>query len=163
GVEPVPERRDPKTGFVVGGRNTTNLVRLQTEIAGRTIADLERDMRPGAKTGDGVGSDKGFLGPTESLNGLLAVGNFYVVEDMGLTHQTLARPLRALAAIGQKRAAEKATGPFTYHGRRFTVEVEVTRGYQLSPFRDGTKTNAYVTVTNADTDRRLGYSLLVPD
>lgn len=163
GVEPVPEKKDARTGFVVGGRNPTALVRGLTEVAGRAVAELERDMRPGAKTGDGVGSDKGFLGADESLVGVLVADNAYVVDEFGLTHQTLARHLRALAAVGQKRAAEKAAGPFTYHGRRFTVEVEVTRGYQFSPFRDGTKTNTYVTVTNADTGRRLGYSLLVPD
>lgn len=163
GVEPVPERKDAKTGFVVGGRNPTALVRGLTEIAGRPVADLERDLRPGAKTGDGAGSDKGFLGADESLVGVLAADNATVVDELGLTHQTLARHLRVLAAVGLKRATEKATGPFTYHGRRFTVELEVTRGYQLSPFRDGTKTNTYVTLTNADTKRSVGYSLLVPD
>ena len=163
GVDPVPEKKDAKTGFVVGGRNPTALVCGLTELAGRAVADLERDMRPGAKTGDGVGSDKGFLGADESLVAVLAADNAYVVDELGLSHQTLARHLRVLAAVGMKRAGEKATGPFTYHGRRFTVEVEVTRGYQLSPFRDGTKTNTYVTLANADTGRRVGYSLLVPD
>jgi hypothetical protein len=162
GVEPVPEAKDPKTEFVVGGRNPTALVKRLTHLNGRPVADLEADMRPGAKA-EGA-SDKGFLGPTERLLDVLAADNAYVVDELGLTHQELARHLRVLAAVGMKQlTAGKKAEPFVYHGRRFTVVVELTRGYQPSPFRDGTKTNAYVTVTNADAGKRLGYSLLVPD
>ncbi|MBN9523251.1 hypothetical protein J0H58_32845 [bacterium] len=168
GVEPVSEKADPKTGFVVGGKNPTARVKGLTELAGRSVADLERDMRPGAKSE--VGSDKGFLGADESLVAVLAADNAYVVDELGLTHQELARHLRALAAIEWKRqddarkaGKEPPSEPFTYHGRRFRVTIGVSRGYQLSPFRDGTKTNADATVTNAATGKRLSYSLLVPD
>ncbi len=162
GVTPVAERKDPATGFVVGGRNPTALVRGLRALNNRVVADLEADMRPGAK-GEG-GSDKGFLGADESLTAVLAADNAYVVDELKLTHQELARHLRVLAAVGQRREAERRpAGPFTYHGRRFTVAFEVSRGYQLSPFRDGTRTNAVATLTNVATGRRVVYSLLVPD
>jgi hypothetical protein len=169
GVKPVPEAKDPKTGFVLGGKNPTALIKGLTEINGRTVADLEADMRPGAKSE--VGSDKGFLGADEKLLGVLAADNAYVVDELGLTHQELARHLRVLAAIGLKRFVEAqktkkpdpSAEPFTYRGRRFTVELLFSRGYQLSPFKDGTKTDTEARLTNADTGKKLGYSLLVPD
>src|SRR4051794_23097100 len=58
GIKPVPPRKDPKTGFVVGGKNPTPLLGKLAEVAGRSIADLERDMRPDALSG------KGFLART---------------------------------------------------------------------------------------------------
>src|SRR5690242_6985999 len=61
GVKPLPARRDPETGFVVGGKNPTSRIRNLTGINGRPIADLEADMRPGAE------SEKGFLGKDEAL------------------------------------------------------------------------------------------------
>jgi hypothetical protein len=47
GVKPVPPKKDPATGFVVGGKNPTALIRTLTELNGRKVPDLERDMRPG--------------------------------------------------------------------------------------------------------------------
>ena len=168
GVKPVPELKDPKTGFVVGGKNPTDLLKGLKEIAGRPIADLEADMRPGAKVE--VGSDKGFLGKDERLLDVLAADNAYVVDQLGLTHQELARHLRVLAAIGDKKfgeayEAKKADTliPFTYHGRTFAVQMYHSRGYQLSPFQDGTKASAEARVINKDTGKELRYSLLVPD
>ena len=168
GVQPVSEAMDPKTGFVGGGKNPTSSIKTLTEIAGRPIPGLEADMRPGAKVE--VGSDKGFLGRDERLLDVLAADNAYVVDELGLTHQELARHLRVLAAIGARKDEEARTAgepdtpvPFTYHGRTFTVRVSFTRGYQLSPFRDGTRANSDAKVTNAGTGKVLEYSLLVPD
>jgi hypothetical protein len=168
GVKPVPEKKDPRTGFAVGGKNPTELVKVLREINGRTVAELEADMRPGAESE--VGSDKGFLGADERLLDVLAADNAYVLDELGLTHQELGRHLRVLAAIALKRLgeAQKAgrsfpADPFTYHGRRFTVELLFSRGYQLSPFKDGTKTDTEVRLTNTDTGKKLKYSLLVPD
>jgi hypothetical protein len=157
GVVLVKEKKDPTTGFMVGGKNTTALVKGLSEINGRTIADLEKDMRPGAE-GEG-GSEKGFLGVDETLLKVLEADNAYVVDEPGMTHQQLAVHLGAIAAIGENRRVDKVKEPFTYSGRRFTVKLEVTRGYQHSPFRDGTKTNGYVELTNGDNGKKLGYSL----
>ena len=131
GVKPVPPRKDPQTGFVVGGKNPTALIRKLTRIAGRTIASLEKDMRPGAA------SRAGFLGKDEKLLDVMAADNVYVVEELGLTHQALARHLRIVGAIAGKQAAggRKPT-EFTYHGRKYKAVAQYARGYQESPFEE---------------------------
>ena len=152
GVKPFPAEEDPRTGFVVAGKNPTALIRTLKGINGRTIAELERDMRPGAA------SEAGFLGKDEGLLDVLAADNEFVVDAKGLTHQELARHMHILAAIGGK----VGEGEFRYHGRRFRVKGIYARGFQLSPFRDGTKTNAEAVVRNLDNGEEIRYSLLVP-
>src|SRR5262245_58532311 len=88
GVIAVQPKKDPKTGFIVGGKNPTKLIRTLPEINGRSIADLEKHMRPGAESD--VGSEKGFLGKDEALLEVLAADNRFVVDEAGLTHQELA-------------------------------------------------------------------------
>jgi hypothetical protein len=156
GLTWVAEKKE-ESGFIVGGKNTTAIVKTLKGINGLTIADLEKDMRPSAKVE--VGSDKGFLGAEESLLGILADDNAYVVDELGLTHQQLARHLRSLAAIGEKVGEE----PFLYHGRKFKVVIQFSRGFQLSPFKDGTKTNQFVRIENLETGKKIGYSPLVAD
>jgi hypothetical protein len=156
GIKAVEPGKDAKTGFSTGGKNATALIEKLPEINGRTIAELERNMRPGAA---GVGgSDNGFLGTDEKLLEVLADDNKLVVDKLGLTHQTLALHLRSAAAIGEKTKGM----PFVYHGRRFKVTVRYSRGFQLSPFQDDTKTNADATVENLDNGKNLEFSLLVP-
>ncbi len=168
GVELVPEKKDPATGFLVAGKNPTALIKTLRELSGRSIADLEKDVRPGASSD--VGSDKGFLGRKEALLSVLAADNAHVVDKLGLTHQELAKHLRVLAAIGRKQLADAqkakkkpTTEPFKYHGKRFTVSFQFYRGYQRSPFMDDTKTDTDVTLTNVENSKVLKYSLLVPD
>jgi hypothetical protein len=160
-VRPVPVTKDARTGFRVGGKNDTALLRTLPEINGRKIADLEKDMRPGAKSL--VGSRLGFLGPDERLLDVLAADNQHVVDELGLTHQELAKHLHALGTIGlwQRLHKQKET-PFVYHGRRYTVNVETTRGIQPSPFRDGTESGSNATVHNLDNGKEVRYGLLVP-
>jgi hypothetical protein len=153
GVKLVPEKKDPTTGFLVAGKNATSAISSLTELNGRAIIDLELDMRPGAA------STEGFLGPNERLLDVLAADNKYVVEEQGQTHQELARHLRVLVALGKKQPAEE----FLYHGRRFRAEFRSYRGYQDSPFQDGTKANSEVTIRNLTNGKTLAYSLLVPD
>lgn len=160
GIKTVAPTKDPKTGFVVGGKNETKLIRQLTEINGRTIAELEADMRPGAKTE--VGSDAGFLGKDERLLEVLASDNKLVVDDFNLTHQQIARHLHALGAIASHLEAKGKPPEFRYHGRRYRVALQHSRGYQLSPFRDGTKHSSNATVTNLDTKASVSYALLVP-
>jgi hypothetical protein len=155
GVKPVPARKDPRTGFVVGGKNPTALIPKLTEIAGRPIADLEDDMRPGGL------STAGFLGEGERLLGVLAADNRYVVDERGLTHQGLARPLLILGAVAVKYA-EREPREITYHGRKFKVRANLSRVFVRSPFHDGTRTNCTVTAENLGNGKKLTYSLLVP-
>jgi hypothetical protein len=155
GISPVKPAKDPKTGFVVGGKNSTELIRKLTEIAGRSIADLEKDMRPGAMSG------KGFLGKDERLLDVLAEDNRSIVDKLGLTHQELARHLHLVGAVAVKHANAKPL-EIAYHGKKLRIRAAVSRGYQGSPFKDGTKTNCYITVENLDSGKKLGYSLLLP-
>jgi hypothetical protein len=156
GIKPVPEVKDAKTGFVVGGKNATDLIRKLPAIAGRSIAALEKDMRPRAL------SWAGFLGKEERLLDVMAADNGYVVEELGLTHQGLARHLHILGKIAARDAVNKEN-EVLYHGRRYKLKASLARGFQESPFDDGTKTNCNATVWNLDNGKKLTYSLLVPD
>jgi hypothetical protein len=153
GVKSLAVKKDPKTGFEVGGKNATALIRKIGEINGRKIADLEADMRPEAA------STKGFLGADEGLLGVLAEDNRFVVDESRLTHQAIAQHLLVLAAIGEKvKQAE-----FRYHGRRFRVRLIYSRGFQPSPFGDGTETNVVTVARNLDSGKEVRYSVLVPE
>jgi hypothetical protein len=135
GVAPVPPKKDPLTGVVIGGKNPTALIRTLTELNGRKIADLERDMRPG------VLSNAGFLGKDERLLDVLAADNAFVVDELGLTHQELARHLRIAGSLAvdhyyqDRRAGEPAYKEFVYHRRRYRVSAKCWMGVQESPSR----------------------------
>jgi hypothetical protein len=160
-VKPTPPSTDPKTGFIVAGKNDSKTILSLTEINSLPVADLEKDMRPGAESD--VGSRLGFLGADESLLAVLAADNDYVVGELGLTHQEVAEHLHALAAIGLWLNERKTPdAPFTYRGRSFEIELAFGRGVQPSPFRDGTSSGANATVRNLDNGKRLTYALLVP-
>jgi hypothetical protein len=152
GITRAERKKDAKTGFVVGGKNETSLIRKLTEINGIKIADLEKAMRPGEL------SRSGFLAKDESLLAVLAADNEYVVDKLGLTHQELAEHLLVLAAIGQQQGEKE----FTYHGKTFKISVAYAKGFQESPFKDGTKTNTDVTIQNLDNGKKLQFSILVP-
>lgn len=150
GYEPVKPMKE-KSGFVIGGKNPTELIRKLTHINGKSIKALEDFMRPGAS------STKGFLGKDESLLEILAEDNDYVTGKLGMTHQDLARPLLILAAIVERDKKE-----ITYHGKRFSLKLNLFRGVQVSPFNDDTSTNKEVELTNLDNKQSLRYSVLVP-
>jgi len=154
GLEPFKPVKDAKTGFVEGGKNATDLIRKLPSIHGRSITALEKDMRPGEA------SSKGFLGKDENLLDILASDNDLVLEELGHTHQELARHLLILAAIAEKGV--KGESEITYHGRRLKLKLIAFRSVVLSPFEDGTKTNKEVTVTNVKSGKTLKYSVLVP-
>lgn len=141
--------------FIVGGKNATTVVASVAALNGRPIDQLELDMRPGAN------SSMGFLGKDESLLGILALDNKFVVDQQGLSHQDLARPLLILGAIAQKHAVEQPL-EILYHGKRFRLQAQVFRGFVQSPFNDGTKANCEASVLNVDSGKRVAYSLLVP-
>jgi hypothetical protein len=156
-IKPFKPTTEEKTGFLVGGKNTTALIRKLPSLNGRTIAALEVDMRPGGM------SKSGFLGKEEGLLDVLAMDNKYVVEELGLTHQILAKHLHAMGSIGLWRIKHKLDkAEFVYHGRRYTVEMQFTRGTQPSPFKDGTSSGTNAIVRNRDNGKQLSYALLVP-
>jgi hypothetical protein len=160
-IGPVRPKKDPRTGFVVGGKNATALVRKLGEINGITIADLEDRMRPGIGASR---SQAGFLGKDESLLKVLAADNRYVVDELGSTHQELAKHLHVLGTVGRLQFRNgQQYREFTYHGRRFKViKFTATHGTQPSPFNDGTWTQNDAIIQNRDSGKTLGFSLLVP-
>jgi hypothetical protein len=93
---------------------------------------------------------------------VLAADNRLVVDAWGLSHQRLAGHLRLLGAVAARDAAR---GPkeIAYHGRRLRVGAVFARGFQESPFRDGTRGNCDVTVANLGNGKKLTYSVLVPE
>jgi hypothetical protein len=156
-IKPVAPKKDARTGFVVGGKNATELIKRVTEINGKSIADLEKAMRPGAA------SEEGFLGMDEQLLDVMATDNRYVIEELGSTHQELARHLHAMGAVwGWQDKNKQLEAPFLYHGRKFKVVGIDTRGFQDSPFDDGTKSGSNVTVHNLSNGKKVEYGLLVP-
>ena len=83
------------------------------------------------------------------------------MEKRGLTHRELARHLHIIGAAAVKHGAAKPV-EILYHGKKFRVSATCYRGFQESPFEDGTKANCNVKVANVATGKELGYSLLVP-
>ena len=106
----------------------------------------------------------GFLSEDEGLLAVLAADNRYVVDELKLTHQEIARHLHVLGAIGKLQFAhDRQHKEFRYHGRRFKViHFTATHGTQPSPFRDGTWTQNDAVVQNMENGKKLGFSLLVP-
>jgi hypothetical protein len=156
GIKLVEAARDQKTGFVVGGKNPTSLLSNLPAIAGKSIADLEADMRPGAL------SSAGFLGKEERLLDVLAADNRLVVDELGLTHQELARHMLVLGAVAAREAKDQPR-EITYHGKKFKVKATFFKAFVRSPFEDGTKTNCEATVENVGNGKKVAYSLLVPE
>jgi hypothetical protein len=157
GIKPVAPKRDARTGFLVGGKNATELIKRLTEINGKPIADLEKAMRPGAA------SKAGFLGKNEKLLDVMAADNQYVVDERGSTHQELAKHLHAMGAVWLWQLKNKqGEKEFRYHGRKFKVTGVATRGFQDSPFDDGTRSGSNVTIHNLSNGKKLRYGLLVP-
>jgi hypothetical protein len=157
GIKPVEPKKDAKTGFIVGGKNGTELIKGLTEINGKTITALEKVMRPGAA------STAGFLGKGEKLLEVMAADNKYVVDELGSTHQDLAKHLHAMGGVWLWQLKNKQLeAEFLYHGRKFKVRGVATLGWQDSPFDDGTKSGSDVTVHNLSNGKQLEYALLVP-
>ena len=72
--EPSTEKQSP---FVINGVNKTSTIEGLTTLAGKSIAELETQMRPGAS--GPAGSVAGFLGQDESLLQVIADDNQWVV------------------------------------------------------------------------------------
>ena len=59
-----------------------------------------QERTPKANNQDFEGSTEGFLGPNEKLLDVLATDNAYVVDNLRLSHQALARPLGIASIVG---------------------------------------------------------------
>lgn len=152
GIFPVSQIREA-SGFVVGGRNETEIVRGLKSLNGQSIARLEANMRSAAAT------ELTSLAEGESLVEVLASDNRFVLGQK-LTHQRLALPLKVALAIGSVSPNGKAD--FTHGGRSFQVTLRGFRGAVMSPFKDDSASSAVVEVTNRDTKKTLRFFGLLP-
>jgi hypothetical protein len=140
------------SGFQIGGRNETRLIRGLKEIASQSISSLEARMRPMHD------SMAGFLGQNESLVEVMAGDNDFVLSR-GLTHQDLASVLLYAREHYFKGFGEE----FSLGGHRYKVDMIGYRGIQFSPFEDETGAAHDMTITNVDTGASLSCSTLLPD
>ena len=152
GVTPVAESKE-KTGFVIAGKNSTESLARLTEIHGRPIAALERDMRPGAL------ARAGFLGDKEKLLDVLALDNRTVVDKLGRSHAELAMPLRILGTYAQEKATKEPI-EFVYRGRRFQARLRrVAKAHIESPFADDLSTNGVGATHQESRQRQVAHLL----
>lgn len=150
-------------GLVLAGSNFSSQIRCCESINGIAIEQLEKLMRPGSN--DDYGSTEGFLGENESLLDVLVSDNEFVMET-GFTHRQLAIPLLQVSLRARRMVApddqRDQAFEFEHATTNWRVKVRCFRGYQLSPFNDGTKSNCEFTLTNIDNNESVEFSGLVP-
>jgi hypothetical protein len=158
--------------FLVGQVNDTATIRVVKEIAHQPIADLENRMRPGKLRGlppiDFNRSSEGFLGKDESLLSVLAEDNDLVRNKYKNTHQQMAKPLIDFLAAYRSEENEKVNGYvfLTYpknslHPQRYKIRVVGTKGFQPSPFMDGTSSGSLMEIENLDNGAKVNTAVLV--
>lgn len=159
GLNFVTSYTEAESGFIIAGKNSSDVIRNLKTLHKRPIAELEKVMRPGADFA--ASSESGFLGEAESLIEVLAADNDTVTQKLKLSHAQLARPLLVIGYYAARHASTKPIA-VSYGKEVFEVNSALSRGFQESPFEDGTKTNATILITNLRTGQKLNYSLLVP-
>lgn len=151
----VTQYTEAESGFLIGGKNSSDVIREMKSLNQRPIAELEKVMRPGGS------SSTGFLGEAESLREVLLADNETVTQKLKLSHVQLAKPLLVIGYYAARHASTKPIA-VSYGKEVFEVNSALSRGFQDSPFEDETKTNATILITNLRTGQKLSYSLLVP-
>jgi len=139
-----------------GESNTTQSIRELKAINGTSISDLEIRLRPGKD------STSGFLGAQEPLLAVLANDNDLVCGKLKLSHQALAAPMEKAREAFVLHGAE-STVEISIEGRRYSVSGNAYRGYQNSPFNDGTRSSMDITVKNLENGESISFSGLLPD
>ena len=143
-------------GLKIAGKNDSETIRNLKKINGMCIKKLEESMRPGFSSG------AGFLGKDESLIEIMVEDNDYVTSR-GLTHRDLSIPLLQISNRAKRMLAQGSRiVEFEHAGIKWKVEMTPYRGFQESPFNDGTKTNFDFVITNLDNKQKLEYSELIP-
>lgn len=136
-------------GFVVGGKNPTDVIRRLDCIGLQTIEELEERMRPGKD------SEMGFLGKDESLQAVLAEDNEYI-HAQGVSHQQIGREVRMFSKLFYQGIEN-----FTLNQRRFNLDGLMTMGVQKSPFNDWVAEGADMMIINVDAKTGLSTPCLL--
>ncbi|WP_410787962.1 hypothetical protein [Kribbella sp. C-35] len=155
GLPEVPRAVEP-SGFVVGGENDTESIRGLTELNGHSVEQLEAWMRPADFGGsvDFGSSQDGFLGRGDKLLRTMARDND-VVRKLGLTHAELGETVQTADWTASHFGISDYLGA---DDQRYSIEVQQSRGFQQSPFQDGTMGSANFQVTNQRTGSTVGLS-----
>jgi hypothetical protein len=141
-----PFRHSQET-FLIGGRNSDEIIRSMTSLNGKEISYLEKSLKPNQS------STNGFLGTNDGLIETLLNDNRNVAA-MGLTHQQMALPLLVIV-----KAIDKADSFETvYRGVKLKVNIQGWMGKQYSPFGDHLSSSRDVTVTNVETGAHIEFS-----
>ena len=112
--------------FVINGSNKTATVAELKSLAGKSIAEIEQQLRSKES-----GSTSALLGKDESLLALLAADNKFVVEKHGLTHKQLAAPLLIFDRLHNEK--QKQTGTIDF-GKWFHSLEQSPTTFGTSPF-----------------------------
>jgi hypothetical protein len=144
------------SAFVVGGVNSTDVIRELKGLNGRSIIQLETDMRP-CRIGGTVSFD-GFIGRNDSLIEVLAADN-KLVKRLGLTHQDLALPLRYVERIVNLGFDYE----FSFRGSQYEVESSSFATPIISPFGDGTGSRTDVDIHNLTNGESMRLNLLLAE
>lgn len=137
--------------FVAKEVNSNETIAALKDINGVSIADLEAFMRPGAD------SQAGFLGKDESLLQLLVNDNTCVLEKLKTTHQELAD---RIFNFREKNPFDHGTQKINYQGIPYEVKYARTKGWQDSPFKDGTKGSEEITIKNLQNGASISFGEL---
>jgi hypothetical protein len=128
------------------------------------MVDLETLMRPGNLSGEG------FLGPTESLDEVLAEDD-KTVKELGLTHEQIADRIgyfvKKYGQLANNASGEQGWDEYDkvigegYELGKYRFKVEVWRGAQECPWKDGVGSNTDYVVTNTETGESIEFPGLI--
>jgi hypothetical protein len=158
---------DPKTSFIIGGQNRTDLIKSMQTFSGLSISELEQRTSPGVNLGT---SYDGFKGEQESFLDILASDNDFVLSQ-GNSHQELAEPLLYAVALAEKLSflskschgnELKGQVIYKFYNHQYLLEWKESNNNIISPFNDGYSSNKYLYITNLTNNKKIGFSGLLP-
>lgn len=150
GIERIEEVQEGS--FRIGGVNKGEAIKSLLTLNKRSVGHLENLMQPGRA------SDSGYLARGQSLVGVLAQDNDYVIGK-GFTHQQLGAALRYAQAMYHTFGLHD----YVYSGVPFHTKVLSWRGSVESPFRDESSASEDLVLINRANGREIKCSFLLAE
>lgn len=86
------------------------------------------------------------------------------VLSSGFTHQDLVKPIKYLCKVHDMlNVGYDRDSIFFYNGYQYKISRIGFKGFQESPFEDGTRASTEYTITNIQTGERIHFSKLLLD
>ncbi len=145
-----------KSGFVIGGENSTATIRSLTSLNGHSIDLLEKVMYPSSEDNKDYlshTSSVGFLNHEEKLLDVMAKDND-TVQKYSLTHSQLAYPLFQIL----KQTNMSSRGTCQFQGQTYQYSDTTSKGWQYSPFLDDTQGTTIITLKKPGTKEELEFT-----